>query len=473
MQKTIFITIARSFITRNILRSGILDLLKQAGYKIVIFFHASRIPGYIVQEFADDQVELIALPLGPRNMPHRFLMRQYVYLISTTTSRMLVFYKERLKQHLMLKKLPLFIALLPHARLLFLKVMSNMPFLKAVCRYVDFVFFPEKDKDITDYFDRYNPDIVLSTSIDSRLDVAILKEAKRRKVTTVSMPKSWDCLHTMYYRFVPDYFLAPNNISKQVVIDIQDIPAKRISVVGLPQFDWYGRKSIIKSREEYCRDKGFDPGRSLIFFGSEGIWANHDVDVAAKIYEWVVNDELARPCQLLARPHYSNCDQDIFRAFRGKPGVFVDNYRVTGFLPDKWDPSKEEMIDFINSLYHCDVMINIASTLTLDAAGFDKPIINVNFGGAYEEGNKNGRDVTWMQYESDHFKLVLETGATKKVDTPSELKEQINNYLLNPQLDAQERSLLVKKLCFKLDGRASERIVAVLSAIADGEGFRH
>lgn len=464
MRKTIFIIVTRSFITRNILRYGTLNLLKQAGYKIVIFFHTSRIPDYIAQEFADDQVDLVALPLGPRNALHRFLMRQYVYLISTTSSRALVFYKERLKQHLMLKKLPFFIALLPHIRLLFLKVMSSLPFLKAICRYVDFAFFPEKDKDIAAYFDKYNPDIVLSTSIDSRLDVAMLKEARRRKVATVSMPKSWDCLHSMYYRFVPDYFLAPNNIAKQVVIDIQDIPAKRISVVGLPQFDWYCRKSIIKSREEYCRDKGFDPNRRLIFFGSEGIWAKHDVDIAAKIYEWIAKDQLALPCQLLVRPHYSNCDQDVFRALRGKPNVHVDAYRVTNFLFDKWDPSAEEMIDFINSLYHCDIMINIASTLTLDAACFDRPIINPNFGGVYEEGNKNGRDVTWMQYESDHFKLVLETGATKKVATPHELKEKINNYLLNPQLDAKERSLLVNKLCFKLDGRASERIVNFLSA---------
>src|SRR3989338_586681 len=142
MQKTIFIVITRSFITRNILRCGTLDLLKQSGYKIVIFFHAPRIPDYIAQEFAGDQVDLVALPLGPRNILHRFLMRQYVYLISTTSSCALVFYKERLKQHLMLKKLPLLISLLPYVRLLFLKVMSYTQYLKDIFRHVDYAFFP-------------------------------------------------------------------------------------------------------------------------------------------------------------------------------------------------------------------------------------------------------------------------------------------------------------------------------------------
>jgi len=166
------------------------------------------------------------------------------------------------------------------------------------------------------------------------------------------------------------------------------------------------------------KNKGLNPALPLIFFGSEGAWAPHDHEIAEGIYEWIKNNQLAKSCQLLVRPHFSNSDQDIFKKLRGRKKVAVDSYRITNFLGDKWDPSKEEMVDFINTLYHCDIMINAASTLTLDAVCYDRPIINIGFGCVYENSDKRSRqDITWTLYESDHFEDVLKTGATKKVDT--------------------------------------------------------
>ena len=58
--KTIFITITRGFIVKNVLRSGGLNELKKRGYRIVIFLACREVPEYIKDEFAGDQVILIA-----------------------------------------------------------------------------------------------------------------------------------------------------------------------------------------------------------------------------------------------------------------------------------------------------------------------------------------------------------------------------------------------------------------------------
>jgi len=334
--------------------------------------------------------------------------------------------------------------------------------LKPIFRWADFYFFSEKNKNIKNYFDEFHPDLIFSTSIISSLDIAFMKEAKRRGIKTVSMQKSWDNATRDYYRFIPDYFLVQNELLIDISSRLQRIPKNSIYTVGLPQFDWYKRDEVLRSREEHFARMGFDQERSLLFFGSEGMWAPEEAGIAKKIYEWILNDELARPCQLLVRPHYSNVKSDIFREFRGKKDVVVDNYRIVDFLNDRWDPSTEETIDLTNSVLHSDIMINAASTLSLDAACVDVPVIHIGFGCNY----KNGEDITdYYMYRTDHDKWVLSTGGTEKVDSFEELRNQINRYLVDPSLRSEGRKKLREKLCYKVDGKSSERMADAINDI--------
>lgn len=463
MQKTIFITISRSFITRNILRSGGLNLLKKSGHRIVVFFQAGQIPQYLKDELEDDQVKLIAIQ--PSINPFlRRLIKLKDYLISTRTTKIRLFFEANAKYfksgEVTLLKKPGFRA---HSRLFLAKLISRIHFLKPLFRWIDFYIFPEKNKDIQQYFDTYKPDLVFSTSIISAIDVAFLKEAKRREIKTVSMPKSWDNITNGYYRFIPDYFLVHNQLASEIVHSLQGVPKDIIHIIGMPVFDWYCKKEIIMTREEHFKKKGLDPKRALLFFGSEGFWAVNDSKIAEKIHSWVVNNELAKPCQLLVRPHYSNVKSDVFKNLRGKEYVVVDNYRIMDFLADKWDPDVPETIDFVNSVMHCDVMINTASTLSLDAACVDRPVINIGFGC---ELVSDGEDITTKKvYGSDHIKWMLSAGGTEKVDSFEELKKQINCYLLNPEIKSKERALLREKLCYKVDGLSSKRMTDTLDNI--------
>lgn len=470
MQKTIFITITRSFLTRNILRCGTLELLKKHGYKIFVFFPRQEIPAYLKQEFEDDQVKLVGIAGVDSSRLHRlFLKLNFSFLIySKSAIKRALTFNENARVRFFSKAFLKKTKIIPWLRYLYLLLASHNPLQKRLYRFIEYHLFPQENSAIQKYFETYKPDVVFSTSSVSGFDVSILKEARRRGVMTVSMPKSWDNIALGYMRFVPDYFAVPNEHSQRVAVAQQDITEERVRIVGMPQFDWYARKDILRSKEEHFTKKGLDPALPLIFFGSEGVWASHDHEVAERVHEWIARNELAQPCQLLVRSHFSNADQDVFRALRDKDHVVVDSYRLTNFLGDKWDPSTEEMIDFVNTLYHCGIMINAASTLTLDAACFDKPIINIAFGCVYEGGHKDGEDITEsILYTSDHFGWVMETGATSKADTYEELKSSINSYLENPNSKSEERRVLREKLCYKVDGRSSERLVAVLDEAAN------
>ncbi|MAF59758.1 MAG: hypothetical protein QF858_03450 [Candidatus Pacebacteria bacterium] len=464
--KTIFILINRSFLIRNILRSGTLELLKKKRYNIVIFF-AAPVPQYLRDEFEDDQVKLHGFEVSRTGRLRRLFNKTKRYVIVTRNTKYSAKYIKLLENNglpnkeriISRKKKPTHRI---YIELAIAYILSAIPPLKFFIRWGEPFFFPEHSKRLKDYFDTYKPDLIFSTSTGGTFEYPFIKEARRRSVKTLSIPKSWDNINNEFIPLVPDRLVVQNHASRKSAEDIQKIPRDRISVVGMPHFDWYKKKEILKSRKEHLESKGLDPDRALIFFGSEGIWAPNDHLIAEKLQESIEKDEFVKPCQLLVRPHYSNVREDVFKNLRGKSYVSVDSFRIVDFLIDKWDQSLDETIDFVNSVAHCDMMISIASSLSLDAAAMNKPSISPGFWGEYA----GGKDVTGSKlYSTDHVHWLMSSGGVWKVDSYDELKKAINAYLENPKLHEEERKRTIEKLCYKLDGKASERLVEVIESM--------
>ena len=466
--KTIFILINRSFLTRNILRSGTLELLKKAGHRIIIFFDAEKMPDYLRDEFEDDQVILYALRAGQRGRIHKRINIMKRYLIVTRNIKLNIRYYKDEKHETTLPSGIISRAEKSKVKIFFVlgiaHVLSRLPFLKSVFRWVEVALFPQHDKRIEGFFDTFNPDLIFSLSMGGTFEYVFFKEARRRKVTTLAMAKSWDNITNEYAPMIPDYFVAQNEITKTYAIKLQHMKEDNISLVGIPQFDWYRKEGVIVPREEYLLKKGFDPQKALIFFGSEGLWAINDYKIGEKIAQWIKDDEFIKPCQLLVRPHFSNVRSDVFNSLRSKKDVVVDDYRIVDFFIDKWDPSVEETIDFVNSVAHCDVMVSVASSLSLDAACLDRPAITIGFGGEYIEG----KDVTTEKlYSTDHVHWLMSPGGVEKVDSYDELKTAINNYLRDPSINSEGRERMRERLCYKVDGKSSERLARAIEDILE------
>jgi len=452
-QKTIFIVVSQTIIIRNILRSGVFDALRKKGHKLVIFFNCERLPDYILKEFDGPDTTLVAIYDTKVGRLHRkFIEFTHLLLWTKTTRRYFRYSRNFIEKP----------RIIVWFHLAAMRIVSALPFLKPLSRRIEEIFFKERDQNIGTYFDKHHPDLVFSTSITSKMDNVFMKAAKRRSIPTVSMPKSWDTATKMYYRFVPDYFIVQNNLLKEQLVNLQDFPHEKIFVVGYPQFDWYAKEEIIRTREEHFKKMGLDPKLPLILFGSQGSWYDKDYQVVEKIYEWIRKDELARPAQLLVRPHFSNVKTNPFQKYRNLPrAAYDDSYRISYDFRDNWDPSVVETVDFANTIAHADVVIIILSTLALDAACRDKPVINVFFGAKY----RKGKDITPLMQHTSHYEWVIDTNATFHATSPEELKHYINTCLENPSVKAEERKVLRERLCYQVDGKSSERLVLALEEI--------
>ena len=128
---------------------------------------------------------------------------------------------------------------------------------------------------------------------------------------------------------------------------------------------------------------------------------------------------------------------------------------------DHWNPGLEEIKYFTNLVHHCDVLVTTASTLSLDLVSYNKPIINLAYGGLFDK--HTGEDITRTLYYTDHSQWVVNTGAVEMVGNLDELLAAIEKYFKHPEYKQKERDILLELLCYRVDGRCSERIVDVIT----------
>jgi len=248
---------------------------------------------------------------------------------------------------------------------------------------------------------------------------------------------------------------------KKQVMQLQDYQEHKITVVGVPQFDYYYDRSRLESRENFCRRLGLDPDKKILCLGSEGKVMPSDAAIAEILYDLVRSRALHEECQILIRPHfgYKN-DEQKFISLHNKPGVVIDSHNQPsqGFR-DHWDYSKEHMDNFLNIVYHSDIMMSTASTLSLDAAALARPSILVMFDG-YEKKPFHASGARW--YVCDYFNEFMRYHAALVADNADALKESINKLLREPKLLEHNQLRLCERFCYRLDGCSGKRLFETL-----------
>jgi len=129
-------------------------------------------------------------------------------------------------------------------------------------------------------------------------------------------------------------------------------------------------------------------------------------------------------------------------------------------------PLPDDLQFLCNLTYHADLNVNMASTMTLDFAIRDKPVVNVAFDHASPPRFPGGH---WGHYyQFDHYRPVVALGAARVARSPADLATHVNAYLADPSLDREGRRRLLELEVGQPIGQATERIAEVLAAIAGG-----
>jgi CDP-glycerol glycerophosphotransferase (TagB/SpsB family) len=143
-----------------------------------------------------------------------------------------------------------------------------------------------------------------------------------------------------------------------------------------------------------------------------------------------------------------------FGKFYNEPGIIID--RQIQYSPTLgWNPDRNQLLHFANLVKYSDVQVNIASTATIEAAILDRPVVNVAFSTIQPEEFK--KFIIESVFEN-HFKPILDYGASYIAKDPDDLIKGINRYLLDPSIHHEERKQLKEAIVYKADGKSTDRV---------------
>jgi len=305
-------------------------------------------------------------------------------------------------------------------------------------------------------FGQYRPDIVFYTNLYAK-DPCIEIEAWKRGIKTICLMLSWDNPTTKGpFPVMPDRMIVWNEILKQEIITHHNVDPDSVKLSGVPQFDIYSRKDRFRTREEFFNKWGLDPQKKLLTYttGSQTM-IPHEPEVVGLLHKALQEDRFIDKCQILLRLHPKDNLSRYEKLFEKQGLIIQMPGRTTPHSVDKWNPTIDDMYGLAELMNYSDVVINVASTITLDAVCFDRPVVNVAFDGSHEEPYT---DSVRRYYDYDHYSNVVKTGGIRIAKTSDEMVDLINTYLEDPSLDEEGRERLRNEQCWKLDGNAGRRI---------------
>jgi CDP-glycerol glycerophosphotransferase (TagB/SpsB family) len=125
----------------------------------------------------------------------------------------------------------------------------------------------------------------------------------------------------------------------------------------------------------------------------------------------------------------------------------------------------DQIREWVNTFRHADVVVNLSSTVAIDAAIFDRPIVNLDYDP--EPGAPNQRLVKDVNHVWTHFKPIAESGGVWLVDDAAAMIEATRTYLAHPELHREQRRAIAALVCQHLDGRCGGRMASALIDFAD------
>ena len=123
-----------------------------------------------------------------------------------------------------------------------------------------------------------------------------------------------------------------------------------------------------------------------------------------------------------------------------------------------FDMADSEISLVASILQHSDIMINMFSTMAIEAAIFDLPVVNMAIRDMCQGDIKNTKQDIMIDYRQTHNQRVIQSGGCRTAFTMEELIDYINLYLSDPNEDSKGREYIYTHEAGPFPGHAGENI---------------
>jgi hypothetical protein len=329
-----------------------------------------------------------------------------------------------------------------------------------------------------DLFEKYQPDLVVSRTPGWRTDRYILRESARRGIRTAAVTVGWDNPSSYAMSGAPvNYITCWSDIQKEELVLGSDWDPERVFIGGIPAYDGYFRREWLIPRAEYFRQHKLDPKRKLLSYACSFETLHPNFPNMKAIADLVNGGKLAEPCQLLIRFHPnhfiagSRFEEERKRTIeyvKDMPHVHVVDPVSLGAGLAHY--SGEDMPEKASMMAHSDVFLTVYSTMVVETAIHDRPIVSVTID---IPGGWNRKDVyslpltaigDWPTHQ--RFRMA---GAGRVANSSEKVREIVDFYLRNPTADSDKRLEFIQKECTFTDGSAGKRTGEYILSLLEKE----
>lgn len=310
----------------------------------------------------------------------------------------------------------------------------------------------------------HRPDVILSTGPFQFEQPGVFAAAKKLGIPTLAYVPSWDNITTKN-RMLFDYdgYIVWNEQGREELLDFYPRARNRpVYVIGAPQFDIFYQERFYQSREEFCAGQSLDPNIPIVVYAIGSPNFLQESHGAVHFAKRVADGHLGN-IQVLIRPHPIHDNAEMRELFTHLgPRVRLQQTPNAGKELNKRTQDEGQVVEWVNTFRHADVVVNLSSTVTIDAAIFDKPVVNLDFDP--QPGARDQQLIKDINHLWKHFKPIAESGGVWLVNDLEEMETAVTTYLKTPELHREQRRWVVEHVCGFADGKCGERLA---NAIVD------
>ncbi len=276
----------------------------------------------------------------------------------------------------------------------------------------------------------YQPHVIFCTHQRAINAIPIFKAAKFLDIKTVGAIYSWDNLVKARLAIRTDAYVVWSDYMRDELLKYyKEIDSENIYVTGTPQFDLY-QDVAIATKETFFKTYGLDLNKlTLCFSGDDAHTSPYDPNYLEDLVSSLKNNNLDKNVQIVFR----RSPVDL----SGRYNKIIEENNLLIFpIEPKWSNTQKkwtqlfpyfEDVELLASICkHCDLVINVGSTMAHDFAIFDNPAAYINYDTVYD---KNWSTKTIYNYQ--HFKSMPKKDVVYWINTKEDYADIIDKILKN------------------------------------------
>jgi hypothetical protein len=279
---------------------------------------------------------------------------------------------------------------------------------------------------------------------------------------------SWDNLPKATLFVEANHYYVWSNYMKDELLKYHSdhVKPNDVYVSGTPQFESYFDERIKISRLEFANQYNLPLDKKWVCFSGDDITTSpydqvYLYDFCYAVKKWNENTEndkihvVFRPCPV----DFSERYDEVLEKFKGIITLIRPEWSTLNptFGWNKIIPQKSDISLLVNTVLHCEFVVNLGSTMAFDFSIYNKPAIYLNYSPV--------NDKIWSVsniYKFIHFKSMKNLKPVIWADDKNKFNEYIKLALYNKESYVNDCQLWHKIICAQPYDKSSFRIIETI-----------